>query len=238
MFTLREIIDGSGCCPLISLASIVDSLLWHCNYLKLFNKLVVTFIITDFLIFLRSSCSSSVQLCWSTLTLSFGQKRLYLVREFSQIRTFGNRMSLKLKSFSWGVFCQSLLEGGFLDQRLEHRGQWAQKTLCHTRQEKEAAVIGHLYPSVIAEGENMGKWLPVIMTIASISGFTWTVLNWRPFQNQRPGSVLSAKSNVEANLLELNVLTRFECEKRHVLKNAGHLFCNVHIWWTYVFYYY
>ena len=65
----------------------------------------------------------------------------------------------------------------FLDQCLQRRGQWAQKTLCHTRQEKEAAVIGHLYPSVIAEEESMGKWLAVIMTIASIGCFTWTVLN-------------------------------------------------------------
>ena len=72
---------------------------------------------------------------------------------------------------------ESLLEGGFLDQCLQHGGKWAHKTLCHMRQEKEAAVIGYLYPSVIVEEENMGKWLAVIMTIASISGFTWTVLN-------------------------------------------------------------
>ena len=32
-------------------------------------------------------------------------------------------------------------------------------------------------PSVIAEEENMAKWLAVIMMIAPISGFTWTVLN-------------------------------------------------------------
>ena len=31
--------------------------------------------------------------------------------------------------------------------------------------------------SVIAEEENMAKWLAVIMMIAPISGFTWTVLN-------------------------------------------------------------
>ena len=33
------------------------------------------------------------------------------------------------------------------------------------------------WPSVIAEEENMAKWLAVIMMIAPISGFTWTVLN-------------------------------------------------------------
>ena len=55
----------------------------------------------------------------------------------------------------------------------------------------------------------MAKWLAVIMMIAPISGFTWTVLNWKPFLNQRPGTVLSAKSGVEANIPEFNVLTRF-----------------------------
>ena len=57
---------------------------------------------------------------------------------------------------------------------------WSSKettNLRHTRQEKEAAVIGHLQPSVIVEEENMAKWLAVIMMIAPISGFTWTVLN-------------------------------------------------------------
>ena len=63
--------------------------------------------------------------------------------------------------------------------------------------------------SVIAEEENMAKWLAVIMMIAPISGFTWTVLNWKPFLNQRLGSVLSAKSGVESNIPEVNVLTRF-----------------------------
>ena len=86
-------------------------------------------------------------------------------------------MSLKLRSFSWGAFCEILLEGGCLDQCLQDGGQWDQKTLCHTRQKKQAAVIGHPYPSVIAEEDNIYKWLAMIMTIASNSGFTWTVLN-------------------------------------------------------------